>query len=879
MPSDDAPWLLWGPYVSERQWGTVREDTSADGDAWASLDHDMSRSVAYRWGEDGIAGVCDERQRLCLSLALWNGRDPILKERLFGLSNTEGNHGEDVKEVYHYLDNLPDHRYMRMLYRYPQAEFPYGPLVAENARRSRQDPEYELADTGVFDSGDFFDVFVEFAKPRATEVLVRYTVHNRGRAAATLHLLPTLWLRADPDQPEGRLQADADGVAVHHPTLGRYRWCVEGDAPWLFTDNRTNTRRFPGAVDPTGTGFFKDGIHERVVSGRADAVRAEGFGTKAASWHRLDIAAGASATLCLKLFDEGSPLPATDFGADFDAALVQARADADAFYEARQDAAHDPARRALQRQAWAGLLWNKQFYFYEVRRWMDGDPGGAALPPERRQGRNAAWQHLRAHDVISMPDKWEYPWFASWDLAFHCIALAPIDPAFAKRQITLLLHDRYMHPNGQLPAYEWNFDDANPPVHALAAWKVYQRDAALTGRPDTVFLREVLHRLMLNFTWWVNREDRSGNNIFEGGFLGLDNVGVFDRSQPLPGGGELEQADGTSWMAMYALNLMRIAMELAQDDPVYEDLAIKFAEHFFHIAGAMANMGNVEGLGLWDEEDGFYYDLMQLPDGESRRLRLRTIAGLVPVFAVEVLDEVRLRKLTRLGRHLDNFLHARPDLDALVSHWREPSRCTQVIAGDGPTSDRIEPTRLHLFSLLRGHRLKRVLRRVLDENEFLSPFGIRSVSRAYAVQAFDMTLGQDRYDLHYTPAESDSGMFGGNSNWRGPVWLPLNFLIVEALRRFHSYYGEDFLVECPTGSGRMRNIAAIADFLEQRLLALYLPDADGRLPGSGKPGEAADRDLGSDAAPLLFHEYFHGDTGVGLGASHQTGWSALLALL
>ena len=880
MPSDDAPWLMWGPYVSDRQWGTVREDTRADGDAWASVDHDMARSVAYRWGEEGIAGLSDERQRLCLSLALWNGRDPILKERLFGLANAEGNHGEDVKEVYHYLDNLPDHRYMRMLYRYPQAAFPYRQLVDENARRTRQDPEYELADTGIFDSGDFFDVFVEVAKPRPTEVLVRYTVHNRSRSPATLHLLPTLWFRADPDQPDGLLQADRNGVAVRHPTLGRYRWCVEGDAPWLFTDNHTNTRLYPDRSETAGNGFFKDGIDDRVVNGRTDTVRAKPFGTKAASWHQLEVPAGGSATVCLKLFDEDTPLPATAFGAAFGAAFSQARADADAFYAARQDASLPPAQRALQRQAWAGLLWSKQFYFYEVRRWLDGDVGGPVLPPERKQGRNAGWPHLRAHDVILMPDKWEYPWFAAWDLAFHCIALAPIDPAFAKRQITLLLHDRYMHPSGQLPAYEWNFSDVNPPVQALAAWKVYQRDAAQTGRPDTAFLRQVLHRLMLNFTWWVNREDRSGNNIFEGGFLGLDNVGVFDRSQPLPGGGELEQADGTSWMAMYALNLMRIAMELAQDDPVYEDLAIKFAEHFFHIAGAMTNMGNVEGLGLWDEEDGFYYDLLRLPDGDSRRLRLRTIAGLVPFFAVEVLDEKRLQKLTRLGRHLDNFLHARPDLDALVSHWREPSRDTQVAVGeDPPAAPGHEPLRIHLFSLLRGHRLKRVLRRLLDESEFLSPYGIRSVSKSYEAQAFGLTVGEDRYDLHYTPAESDSGMFGGNSNWRGPVWMPLNFLIVESLRRFHTYYGDDFLVECPTGSGQMRNIAAVADFLQQRLLALYRPDADGRLPGNGKPGEAADRDLGSDAAPLLFHEYFHGDTGVGLGASHQSGWTALLALL
>jgi hypothetical protein len=615
--------------------------------------------------------------------------------------------------------------------------------------------------------------------------------------------------------------------------------------------------------------------------------------------------------------------------------MAGARGSADAFYDARQDPAHDAARRRVQRQAWAGLLWNKQFYAYDVRRWLAGDPG-SGVPPATRMapgGRNTAWQHLRAHDVILMPDKWEYPWFAAWDLAFHCIALAPIDPAFAKKQITLLLHDRYMHPSGQLPAYEWNFSDVNPPVQALAAWKVYQRDAAITGKPDTTFLRHVLHRLMLNFTWWVNREDQSGNNIFEGGFLGLDNVGVFDRSKPLPGGGELEQADGTSWMAMYALNLMRIAMELAQDDPVYEDLAIKFAEHFFRIAGAMANMGNIEGEGLWDEEDGFYYDLVRLPGGGTSRLRLRTIAGLIPLFAVEVLDEARMQKLVKLRRHLDVLLAKRPDLDVLVSHWRDPNvagaatgagapatpgaagaaatpgaagapSATGAQAASTPAGEQDPPAAAvqavpapaaamitaeqqpprHLFSLLRGHRMKLVLQRMLDEHEFLSPYGIRSVSRAYGEHAFDYALGDARYALHYTPAESDTDMFGGNSNWRGPVWMPINFLIVESLLRFHSYYGDDFRVECPSGSGKMCNIGEVAEFLRERLLDLFRPGADGHCPGSGARGEnAADPDApdgqGAGAAPLLFHEYFHGDTGRGLGASHQTGWTALAALL
>ena len=897
VPSDGAPWLLWGPYLSERQWGTVREDASPNGNAWEAVNHDMARSIAYRWGEEGIAGLCDERQRLCLSLVLWNGRDPILKEQFFGLSNGQGNHGEDVKEVWHYLDNVPDHRYMRMLYRYPQGEFPYARLVQENARRNRQDPEYELADTGIFDGGRYFDVVVETAKQGPTDLLLRYTAHNRGDAPATLHLLPTLWFRADPEreetvQPVIRLAADGSLLA-EHATLGRYRCTVEGvdaaegsgheGACFLFTDNRSNHARlaalgaqgFPQDLPAPGAGpqpVFKDAFHERVVQGRREAVRAEPFGTKAAAWRRFEVPAGGSVVLRLRL--AALPLASSSaFDAEAcDTAIAAARAAADAFYAARQDPAHDAERRRVQRQAWAGLLWSKQFYGYDVRRWLKGDPGAEPPAAQRAQpgGRNIAWQHLRAHDVVLMPDKWEYPWFAAWDLAFHSIALAPIDPAFAKKQLTLLLHDRYMHPSGQLPAYEWNFSDVNPPVQALAAWTVYQRDAAITGTPDTAFLRHVLHRLMLNFTWWVNREDQSGNNIFEGGFLGLDNVGVFDRSKPLPGGGELEQADGTSWMAMYALNLMRIAMELAQDDPVYEDIAIKFAEHFFHIAGAMANMGHVEGEGLWDEEDGFYYDLVRLPDGGASRLRLRTIAGLIPLLAVEVLDEARMQTLRKLRSHLEVLLKKRPDLDVLVSHWRDPAPPT----ADDPEAAPAAPR--HLFGLLRGHRMKQVLRRLLDESEFLSPYGIRSVSKAYGEHAFDYTLGDTNYALHYTPAESDTDMFGGNSNWRGPVWMPLNFLIVEALQRFHSYYGDDFTIECPTGSGKFRTLGEAADMLRQRLLALFRA-VDGHCPGSGARGENAAED-GAEA-PLLFHEYFHGDTGRGLGASHQTGWTALVALL
>ena len=871
-----APWMLWGPYLAERQWGTVREDASEDGEAWAALTHDMARSVAYRWGEDGIGGISDEHQRLCLSLALWNGQDPILKERLFGLSNAEGNHGEDVKEQYWYLDNLPDHRWMRMVYRYPQAAFPYTQLVAENARRGRAEPEYELADTGIFAAGRYFDVEIACAKAGEHDLLLRYTAHNRGPDDAPLHLLPTLWFRADPaangDMPAG-LSAGPDGALLaQHATLGRYTCHVESDGgvqpQWLFTDNATNPARAEalGARSwptPPGTrGCFKDAFHERVVHGNTAAVSADPRGSKACAWFSLQVPAGGSVSVRLRLCRE----PVAHPFADFDGVMTGAQAGADTFYAHRQNPAHTAEQRALQRQAWAGLLWSKQFYAYDVSHWLDGEAGCSALPAARKKGRNAGWRHMRAHDIVLMPDKWEYPWFASWDLAFHAIAVAPVDPALAKRQLTLLLHDRYMHPNGQIPAYEWNFGDANPPVQALAAWKVYQTDAAVTGTPDTAFLRHVLHRLMLNFTWWVNRQDASGNNIFQGGFLGLDNVGVFDRSQPLPGGGVLEQADGTSWMAMYALNLMRIAMELAVDDPVYEDLAIKFGEHFFYIAGAMANMGGVDGAGLWDEEDGFYYDQVKMPDGNSSRLRLRTVAGLIPFLAVEVLDAACVRKLGRLRHHLQVFLQGRPDLAALVSHWQEPHAHGTAGQANGNS--------LHLFSLLRGHRMKRVLRRVLDEKEFLSPHGIRSVSKAYGEQAFDYALGDTHYGLHYTPAESDNGMFGGNSNWRGPVWIPLNYLIVESLRRFHSYYGDDFLVECPTGSGQMMSIRGVADFLQARLLSLYLPGAGGQRTGCGAPGEQQATD-----GMLLFHEYFHGDTGRGLGASHQTGWTALLAVL
>ena len=898
----DPAWLLWGPYLSERQWGTVREDISSTGAAWESVTHDMARSHTYRWGEEGIAGISDEHQTLCLALALWNGADPILKERLFGLTNREGNHGEDVKEHYHYLDNLPTHRFMRMHYRYPQRAFPYSELLEENARRDRHQPEYEIEDTGIFSDGRYFDIEVAFAKESPSDLRVRYTIDNRSAEEAVLHLLPTLWFRYDPDAPQPAEQpsitqmTDANGdrmLQIDSQVLGTYRCFVDApEAPFLFTDNRSNPQRVP--VQPGARYFsshdgadarpcFKDGINDRVVHGDMEAVYADGPATKAAAWVRLQVPAGGSATVRLRLCRDA---PASPFEA-FDQHIDAQHAAADRFYQQHQDQGRSADFRNIQRQAWAGLLWNKQYYAYDVRRWRAGEPASQALPP-RTDNRNAGWDHMRAHDIMLMPDKWEYPWFASWDLAFHCIAVAPIDPRLAKRQLILLLQDRFMHPNGQLPAYEWNFSDVNPPVHALAAWHVFQIDAAATGQPDTAFLQQVLHRLMLNFTWWVNRQDSVGNNIFEGGFLGLDNVGVFDRSQPLPGGDVLEQADGTSWVAMFALNLMRISMELALTQPVYEDLAMKFAEHFSYIAGAMANIGEVDGKGLWDEEDGFYYDLLRMPDGRSRRLRLRTITGLIPLFAVEVIDDACWEALPRLRAHLAALLRERPDLAALVSNWHasrpasgrgaQAGSAAPVPAGlqSGGQSVAKAPTGagMHLFSILRGHRMKMLLRRMLDEQEFLSPHGIRSVSKAYGEHGFDFLLKDTHYALHYTPAESDTDMFGGNSNWRGPVWMPLNFLLVQALRRFHVHYGDEFRVECPTGSGTLLSLAEIADFIAERLRNLFLAGPDGhRTYEGGVPP------LPHPKGALLFNEYFDGNTGKGLGASHQTGWTALVSLL
>ena len=852
-------WRTWGPYVSERQWSGVREDYSANGDAWNYTTHDMARSKTYRWGEEGIAGISDNQQHLCLALSLWNGQDAILKERLFGLTNGEGNHGEDVKELYYYLDNVPSHSYMKMLYKYPQRAFPYVQLLAENKRRTREDPEFELIDTGIFNDNEYFDVFIEYAKNSEHDLLVQYTIYNRGGQNAPLHLLPSLWYRNTLDwgevlqRPEISI-ADKNTLLLQTKYLGDYYCYADGDAAFLFCENESNNQRLFNT--PNKHPYTKDGINNFIVNGDVRAISPHGSGTKAAIHYTLNIAAGTSAIIKLRLTNTKTDTPFKGF----DDSMAVQKSNADNFYKTKQNSSQTEDEKMVQRQAWAGMLWSKQYYGFNINKWLNGDEGQPPPPGTRKTARDSEWKHLIAEDIISMPDKWEYPWFAAWDLAFHCIALAAIDPEFAKQQLLLLLKERYMHPNGQLPAYEWNFSDVNPPVQALAAWKVYEKDKALNGKADIAFLQEAFHKLMLNFTWWVNRKDSEGNNIFEGGFLGLDNIGVFDRSAPLPGGASLEQTDGTSWMATYSLNMLGIAMELAMDNPVYESLAIKFGEHFFYIAGSMANMGNVEGQGLWDEQDEFYYDVLRLPDGSWDRIRLRSIAGLLPLLAVSVIDESNWGKLPKLATHLKWFLTQRPDLALLVSNW--------TVKGQ---SDK------HLLSLLRGHRMKALLSRMLDEKELLSPYGIRSMSKVYKDNPYNYNLNGENYNVTYKPAESDTGMFGGNSNWRGPIWMPLNYLLIDALLQFHEYYTDDFKIEYPTGSNNFFTIKEIAASLSKRLNAIFIKDESGRRAVWGDNQKLQTDTHFKDY--LLFHEYFNGDNGKGIGASHQTGWTGLIAVL
>ena len=851
-------WKRWGPYLSERAWGTVREDYSPFGTAWDYFPHDQARSRAYRWNEDGLLGISDRHQRICFALALWNGRDPILKERLFGLTGSEGNHGEDVKEYYFYLDSTPTHSYMKGLYKYPQAEFPYAALVEENRRRGRGAPEYELVDTGVFGDNRYFDVVAEYAKADCDDILVRITVMNRGPDEAAIDVLPTVWFRNtwswDGGDPRPSLRALDDRIIeLEEPRYGR-RWLYCDGAPeLLFCDNDTNTRRLFGTDGPA---YPKDAINDVVVHGRTGAVNPERCGTKATARYRVTVAAGASATLRLRLSDLS---PGTQPFADFDQIFDDRLREADEFFATVIPPSLSSDEQLVTRQALAGVLWSKQFYHYVVRQWLQGDPAQPAPPPERGGGRNREWAHLYNADVISMPDKWEYPWYAAWDLAFHCLPLALVDSQFAKDQLVLMLREWYMHPNGQLPAYEWAFGDVNPPVHAWAAWRVYKIEKRRRGEGDRVFLEKVFQKLLLNFTWWVNRKDAEGNNVFQGGFLGLDNIGVFDRSAPLPTGGHLEQSDGTSWMAMYCLNMLAIAMELAAENPAYEDVASKFWEHFLHIAHAIGNRGG-DGVDLWDEEDGFFYDVLHLPDGDHLPLKVRSMVGLIPLFAVETLEPEMLAKLPGFTRRLEWFIDHRPDLTRHVACMRA--------AGRGER---------RLLSVVDRDRLRRVLEVMLDESEFLSPHGIRAISRRHLEHPYVLHVNGHEHRVAYEPGESSTGLFGGNSNWRGPIWFPVNFLLVESLQKFHHYFGDELTVECPRGSGRMLTLWQVAEEISRRLTAIFLVDGHGTRPVFGGQALFQHDPHWRDLVP--FHEYFDGDTGAGIGASHQTGWTALVAKL
>jgi hypothetical protein len=860
----DSPlWRLWGPYLSERQWGTVREDYSANGDAWNYFPHDHARSRAYRWGEDGLAGISDDKQILCFAVALWNGKDPILKERLFGLTNGQGNHGEDVKECYYYLDSTPTHSYLKMLYKYPQAEFPYARLLEENQQRGLQDNEFELIDTGVFDNDRYWDVFVEYAKAATDDILVQITIQNRGPEAAELHILPQLWFRntwswnASPDKPQ--IKAGTEGALVAlHPTLGTYNLYIEGSHEPFFCDNETNAVRLYGQERK---GFYKDAFHDRLVGSNTGAVNPARVGTKAAAHFTSTVAAGGERRFRLRLSATQQAAPF----ADFDGTFSTRRREADEFYNRLQTGLDHEDARLVQRQALAGMLWSKQFYTYDVHQWLQGDPAFPAPSQARRHGRNSDWAHFDSCTVFSMPDKWEYPWFAAWDLAFHTVVLALIDAEFAKHQLLLLTHDWYMRPNGQLPAYEWNFGDSNPPVHAWAAWRVFQIDRKQRRQQnpddpgDLVFLERVFQKMLLTFTWWVNQKDADGRNLFQGGFLGLDNIGCFNRDAPLPTGGHISQSDGTSWMAMYALNLLTIALELAQHNDAYEDMAIKFLEHFLYIAKAMAEMGK-QGVGLWDEQDGFFYSLLNLPNGEDVPLKVRSIVGLIPLFAVTTLEPDVLAKLHNFRARMEWFLNHRPDLAKLVSRWYEP--------GMGER---------RLLSLLRGHRMKALLKRMLDPAEFLSDYGVRAVSRYHLEHPYIFWFNGTPLTVDYEPAESRSRLFGGNSNWRGPIWFPVNFLIIESLQKFHHYYGDDFKIECPTGSGQFVTIDQVAEQISNRLCRIFLKDGKGlRQVNALYPKFQQDphfRDC------VNFYEYFDGDTGRGVGASHQTGWTGIVAKL
>jgi hypothetical protein len=857
-----AYWKRWGPYLSERQWGTVREDYSPDGSAWDFFPHDHARSRAYRWGEDGIAGISDNHQRLCFAIALWNGEDPILKERMFGLTGNEGNHGEDVKEYYFYLDNTPTHSYMKCLYKYPQAAFPYTWLVEENRRRDKSSREFELLDTGVFAEDRYFDVFVEYAKASPEDILIQINVVNRGPEEKTLHLLPTLWFRntwswEKQDKPLLRVcssDAPFSLIAASHPTLGdRWLYCNHS-AELLFTENETNYERLFNVKNTSP--YVKDGINDYLIHNRKEAVNPNQTGTKATAHYTLSIGAQETSTIRLRLSHD--PNQDEPFGAEFDTTLQMRQQEADEFYQQITPSLPEDIR-SVQRQAFAGMLWSKQFYFYVVEDWLKGDPSGPAVHPSRQNGRNSDWVHVFTDDILSMPDKWEYPWFAAWDLAFHVVPFAMIDPDFAKRQLQRLTREWYMHPNGQLPAYEWKFSDVNPPIHAWAAWWVYKIEQKMYGRTDKQFLERVFQKLLLNFTWWVNRKDAEGRNIFQGGFLGMDNIGVFDRSAELPTGGYLEQADGTSWMAMYCMNMLTIALELAIDDPAYEDIASKFFEHFLRIADAMDGIGK-DDLALWDEEDGFFYDVLYFPDGGHHPLKVRSMVGLIPLFAVGTLEPELLEKLPSFKRRTEWFIQNRPNLTTGIA-------CMQQ-RGTGNS---------RLLAVTDRDKLRRILHRMLDEAEFLSPYGIRAVSKFHAEHPYLFSVNEDEYRVDYEPAESTTALFGGNSNWRGPIWFPMNFLIIEALQEFYSYMGDSFRIECPTGSGNEMTLMEVATELSQRLTRIFLKNPSGQRPLYGDMEIFQTNPHWRDL--ILFYEYFHGDNGAGLGASHQTGWTGLVVKL
>ncbi|WGK95089.1 MULTISPECIES: MGH1-like glycoside hydrolase domain-containing protein [Flavobacterium] len=859
LRNDNKGWKKWGPYLTERQWGTVREDYSKNGDAWNSITHDMARSKAYRWGEEGIGGISDNKQHICFAFAFWNHNDHILKERFFGLTGSESNHGEDVKEIYYYQDSTPTHSYQKMLYKYPQAAFPYSKLVEESKKRSRLEPEYELLDTGIFDNEAYFDISMEYAKADEQDLLIKVTVENHSEIDAPITVLPTVWFRntwcwgyENYKHKPSLTGIGTSHIEINHQVVGRFKLYAEEADAFLFCENETNFEKLYNS--PNLSHYTKDGINDYIVDNKIEAVNPNHIGTKASVKYSQTIPGKGKKVFKLRFTNQ---TPENAF-ADFDAIFEQRQIEADEFYASLQKGIEDENLKSIQRQSYAGMLWTKQWYYFNVFEWTKGDPAMPKPDPERKKGRNNAWKHLYAANILSMPDKWEYPWFAAWDLAFHTLPLARLDPDFAKRQLSVILREYYMHPNGQIPAYEWSFSDVNPPVHAWATWKVYEIDKEMNGGVgDTVFLERIFHKLLLNFTWWVNLKDEGGNNIFGGGFLGMDNIGVFDRSADLPTGGHLEQADGTGWMAMYSLNMLRIACEIAIKNPVYQDMASKFFEHYLHIAGAMQAIGG-DKLNLWDEDDQFYYDMLHKPNGDAELLKVRSMVGLIPLFAVEVLTPELLEQLPDFKRRVEWVLNNRPDLASLVSSWDNP--------GSGET---------RLLAILRGHRMKMIMKRMFDETEFLSDYGIRSLSKYHKEHPYQFNYDGGTVRVDYTPAEATGDMFGGNSNWRGPIWFPMNYLILDSLEKFSSYYGPDYEVEYPTNSGKMMNIKEAAEEVSKRLLALFVPDSNQKIPMYGEY-DTFQKNPNFNQNHLFF-EYFDGDTGKGLGANHQTGWTGLIS--